>query len=283
VPEHAHAMMQLAEIVERQGFLVDARTHFTAIAEQRQRAGDDQGVTEVERRIAGLSNPVADGTAARTVPALPANLRKLPDKGDDAWEINKQLLFVPDPANGSPDPPAGGADTARHGEEEAPPTALDRQMQLKLMLIENECRAARFRRANILITTLLSEVPNSVERVVDLAKQMISEQAEATVMCAEAILEAGLQHDNWEASSEAVRQLADWVPAQPQGHEWPKALLQRLARTDAAVRLETMRRESAAILEAFPDLTEATDGHPNGQSDSVVIASPQESAVAAAV
>jgi hypothetical protein len=156
-------------------------------------------------------------------------------------------------------------------------------MQLKLMLIENECLAARFRRASVLITTLISEVPNSVQRVVDLAKQMISEQAEATVICAEAILEAGLQHDNWEASSRAVRQLADWVPAQPQGHEWPKALLQRLARTDAAARLETMRRESADILETFPDLTVATDEHPSGQSDSAVIASPQESAVAATV
>ena len=276
VPEDEHARMQLAEIAERQGFLVDAKTHLTALAEQRRRAGDDQGAKEVERRIAGLGSTGTNDTATTTGPTLP-HLPDQSDKDEDSWEINKQMLFKQEPANGSPDSPADTRPTADA------PRRIEEEAQLKLMLIENECRAARFRRAHVLIATLLSDVPESVHRVVDLAKQMIDEQAEATVMCAEAILEAGLQHDTWEASSAAVRQLAVWVPAQPQGHQWPPELLQRLARTDAAARLETMRRESAAILEAFPGLTVATDGHRNGRSDSAVIAPSQESAVAAAV
>jgi thioredoxin-like negative regulator of GroEL len=112
VPEHEHALMQLAEIAERQGFLVDAKTHLTAYAEHRRRGGDDQEAAEVERRIAGLSTVKRD-TAVTTVPALPANLRKQPDKDDDEWEINKQLLFERGPANGSPDPTADRPPTQR--------------------------------------------------------------------------------------------------------------------------------------------------------------------------
>ena len=178
-----------------------------------------------------------------------------------------------------PDPPADdrtSGETPRRLEEEPQPTDLNRQWQLKLMLIENEIRAGRLRRARQLVGTVLTDDPDGADRVVDLAKRMTGEQAEATVMCAEAILEAGQRRDNWEVTAEAVRGLAVWVPAQPEGRQWPPEQLQRLARADAAARLETLRRERTAILQAFPDLTAEGGGQDSGRTDSSVSAPPLE-------
>ena len=286
-PKDDHARMQLAEIAEQQGFLTDARAHLTAVADRRRQAGDDQGVLEVEDRIAsvGKTRP-AEGTA-------PALAQRRPQGDDDQWEINKRMMYEPGQADGSPDasPAAAPADAtepaacrpdppaddhpsgeAPRGErEESPSTDLDAQLQLKLMLIENEIRAGRLRRARQLVGTVLADDPN---QVVDLAKRMTGEQAEATVMCAEAIVEAGQRHDTWEVAAGAVRELAVWVPAQPEGRQWPPELLQRLARADAAARLELMRRERAAILQAFPDLMAEGGGGDSGRADPPGTASP---------
>ena len=275
-PENEHARMQLGEIAERQGFLVDARAHLAAVAEQRRRTGDDPGAMEVERRVESLCATRPDDKTVAEAPAAMASRR---DRDGDQWEINKRLLDEWDPADGSPhpaparvaapvasrsDPPAGdqtAADAPRRVDDEPRPSAPDRQLQLKLMLIESEIRANRLQRARKLVGTILADVPDGADRVVDLAKRMTGEQPEATVMCVEAILESGQRLGNWGVTAEAVRELAAWVTAQPEGHLWPPELLHRLARADAASRLETLRRESDAILEAYPDLQEV-GGHP---------------------
>jgi len=61
------------------------------------------------------------------------------------------------------------------------------------------------------------------------------------------------------------------VPKQPECDQWPAERLQRLACIDAAARLELMRRESNAILEAFPglspgELRDAPDSSPSPRS-----------------
>ena len=275
-PENEHARMRLGEIAKRQGFLVDAKAHLAAAAEQRRRAGDDHGAKEMERRVKSLCETRPDDRTAAEAP--PASASR-PDSDDDQWEINKRLLDEWDQANGSPDaaparvaepvasrpdPPADDrtpAEAPRRVEDDPHPTASDRQLELRLVLIEREIRARRLRRARTLVDTVLADVPDGADRVVDLAKRMTGEQAEATVMCAEAILKAGQRLGNWEVTATAVRDLAVWVPAQPEGRQWPPELLQRLARADAAARLETMRRESNAILEAYPDLIQEAGGH----------------------
>jgi len=291
-PEDDHARMQLAEIAEQQGFLTDARTHLTAVAERRRRAGDDQGVLEVENRIERVAKTrPGEGTAP--------GLAKRRPEGADQWKINKRMMYEPGQADGSPNaaPANGPADAAEpvasrpdppaddHTSGEAPPpvkeesqpTHLDPQLQLKLMLIENEIRAGRLRRARRLVGTVLAD---DTDQIVDLAKRMTGEQAEATVMCAEAIVDTGQRHDNWEVAAGAVRELAVWVPAQPAGREWPPELLQRLARADAAARLETMRRERAVILQTFPDLMAEGGGQDSGLTDpsgiSTAVAGPCE-------
>ena len=278
-PQNEHARMQLGEIAERQGFLVDAKAHLAEVAEQRRQAGDDHGAMEVERRVESLCKTRPHDRTATEAPAASASRANGDGDGDvDQWEVNKRLLDEWDPANESPDgapgrvatpvtsrpdPPADDrppAEAPRRVEEDPHPTAPDRQLQLKLMLIESEIRASRLGRARKLVSTVLADVPNGTGQVVDLAKRMTGEQAAATVMCAEAILEAGHRLGNWEVTAAAVHELAVWVPRQPEGRQWPPELLQRLARADAAARLETMRRERIAILEAYPDLLQEAAG-----------------------
>ena len=292
VPEDEHARMQLADIAERQGFLVDARAYLTSVAEQRRLAGDDRGAMELERRLQGLSAAPPGESAAVAAPT-PAAARPLRDADQ---RVGTRLTLAQPPADGSvdepwvgtpePEPPAAGrapAEAPRHVVAEAQPTALDRELQLTVTLVENEVRAGRLRRARELVSTLLADAPDGADRILDLAKHMTGEQAEATLICADAILNAGRRHGNWEHSAEAVRKLAVWVPKQPEGRLWSPEQLERLARTDAAARLETMRRERAAILQTFPDLARATEGHEYGWIDSTAGAPLSESAVAAAV
>ena len=122
------------------------------------------------------------------------------------------------------------------------------------MLIENEVQSSRLHRARQLVTTLLMEMPDATERVVDFAKRTACEQhPEATTMCANALLEAGLQGDRWES-------MADWVPQQPETAHWPADLNSQLARADAAARLETRRRKNHNHLKTFPDLAPVPTG-----------------------
>jgi hypothetical protein len=128
-------------------------------------------------------------------------------------------------------------------------------LQLKMKLIEDEVQAGRLKRARQLVLTVLSDAHGGAERIVDLAKRMAADTGDATVMCVDALLEAARHGTDGASTIAAVRTLAAWVPQQPEGGQWPAARLQRLARIDAAARLELMRRESDAILEAFPDLS----------------------------
>ena len=290
-PEDEHARMQLAEIGERQGFLLEARTHLTAVLEQRRQAGDDAGAAELELRIEQLHDSQPDAGAA--VPA-PPQAASPPDQHADRWQIDKGMMYEWDRADGSsdtapasPEPvatadaPADDRATAeplRRAEEDPEPTALDRQLQLKLMLIENEIQAGRLRRARQLIDTVLTNAPEGLVSVVDLAKRMTSHHAEATLICVELLLEAGQRPNGLAGAAEAARDLALWVPVQPEGSRWPAEQLERLARADAAARLATMRRESDALLEAFPDLTAEEDGRTVS-----TVAPPPASAVVAAV
>ena len=137
------------------------------------------------------------------------------------------MLRTHHPRSRGSDPPTDDHPSreAPRGEREEPQsTDRDAQLQLKLMLIENEIRAGRLRRARQLVGTVLADNP---DQVVDLAKRMTGEHAEATVMCAEAIVDAGHRHDTWEVAAGAVHELAVWVPAQPEGRQWPPELLQR--------------------------------------------------------
>jgi tetratricopeptide (TPR) repeat protein len=53
-PGHEHALLQCAEIAASQGVLVDARTYFRAVAEQRRERGDLRGLAQATIRLASL-------------------------------------------------------------------------------------------------------------------------------------------------------------------------------------------------------------------------------------
>jgi tetratricopeptide (TPR) repeat protein len=53
-PDHDHALLQIADIAERQGLLADARICLSTVAEARRRRGDSQGEADARIRLANL-------------------------------------------------------------------------------------------------------------------------------------------------------------------------------------------------------------------------------------
>ena len=160
VPEDEHARMQLADIAERQGFLVDAVAHLTAFAEQRRQAGDDAGAAEVERRIEDLSHTGSgDGMVAHAPPAVHSDQNS---NDNDQWQINNKMLYQPAPTAATvPAPDDTTTAAAPKPMEDAQPTAVNRQLQLKLMLVENEMAPAG---SLGLTSSLLPSSPTSPKR-----------------------------------------------------------------------------------------------------------------------
>jgi len=269
-PDDEPARDRLAEIALRQGFLVDALAHLTAIVDHRRAAGDDEGAIAVEQRIGQLRQRAAEDAATAAAP-LPEPERPGPKDAGEQSSDSPVAAAGGAPADSSPvQPPL--VDPASEPEgimtgEHAEPTLEDRLLQLKIKLIEDEVQAGRLKRARQLVLTVLSDAHGGAERIVDLAKRMAANTGDATVMCVDALLEAARDEAGTIA---AVRTLAAWVPQQPEGGQWPAERLQRLARIDTAARLELMRRESDAILEAFPDLStgELRDAPDSSQSTS---------------
>ena len=320
VPDDENARLRLAEIAERLGFLVDARTHLTAVAEQRRHSGNVSGAEEAEQRINELDKTAPTRRGATVAPmstTAPAANPREHWGGNTAQPTerpaNDEVATAPVPIPLRPDPvpvradpvalrpapvaprrdplPVQLAPPATHPPaprltrppDDVEPTAQDRQLQLKLMLIDSEIQADRLKRARQLVGTVLLEAPDGADRILDLAKRMTGENAEATVMCAEVLLEAARRLAHWEVHTAAVAELAAWVPAQPAGRAWPADQQQQLARTGAAARLETMRRESDAILQAFPDLALVASAPEGGHRNRTPTRPPLESVVAAAV
>jgi tetratricopeptide (TPR) repeat protein len=266
-PEDEPARDRLAEIALRQGFLVDALAHLTALVDHHRAAGDDEGAIAVEQRIGQLRRRAAEDAATAAAPSPepdrpgPKDAGELDPHPPDAGEQSSDSPVAATgaaPADSSPQPPL--VDPAAETEgviagERTEPTLEDRLLQLKMKLIEDEVQAGRLKRARQLVLTVLSDAHGGAERIVDLAKRMAADTGDATVMCVDALLEAARHGTDGASTIAAVRTLAAWVPQQPEGGQWPAERLQRLARIDAAARLELMRRESDAILEAFPDLS----------------------------
>lgn len=228
----------------------------------------------VEQRMDQLRQRAAEDAATAAAPSPaperpgPTDAGELdphpPDTGDAGGQSSDNPVAAAEgaPADSSPvqaslvDPASEGEDilTGQPGE----PTLEDRLLRLK--------------RARQLVLTVLSDAHDGAERIVDLAKRMAADTGDATVMCVDALLEAARHGtDGTSSTIAAVRTLAAWVPQQPDSDQWPAERLQRLARIDAAARLELMRRESDAILEAFPDLSpgelrDAPDSSPSPPS-----------------
>ena len=270
-PEDELARDRLAEIALRQGFLVDALAHLTALVDHRRAAGDDEGTIAVEQRIGQLRQRAAEDAATAAASSPEPERPGLKDAGEldprppGAGDAGEQSSDSPvaaagaAPADSSPVQaplvePAAETESIVAGER-TEPTLEDRLLQLKMKLIEDEVQAGRLKRARQLVLTVLSDAHGGAERIVDLAKRMAADTGDATVMCSDALLEAARDGTDGASAIAAVRTLAAWVPQQPEGGQWPAERLQRLARIDAAARLELMRRESDAILEAFPDLS----------------------------
>lgn len=275
VPGDESTRSQLVDLALRQGFRVEAIGHLRAMAEQRRATGDDAGALEVQHRIDSLRRPALDATeeapAERMARDATQLARAILPTGPDAREEATAAREATRPASTT-------AVTQSEGRVE--PTAPDRQRQLKLQLIEDEVRAGRLKRARQLVLVVLSEASDATEHILDLAKRLTAETGDATVMCADALLEAARRGQAPPTNIAAVRSLAAWVPAQPEGSQWPAGRLDRLARIDAAAALELAPEERHALVEIGPELTTGAEAN---TSCAPSPAPPFTSAVAAAV
>ena len=266
---------QLVDLALRQGFLVEALGHLTAMAEQRRATGDHAGALEVQHRIDSLRRPALAATEAAPAERVDpddtqvamAPLPTEPDAREEATAVREAT---------GPGPTA----TVTQSEGRVERTAQDPQRQLKLQLIEDEVRAGRLKRARQLVLVVLSEASDATEHILDLAKRLTAEAGDATVMCADALLDSARRGQAPPTNIAAVRSLAAWVPAQPEGGQWPAGRLDRLARIDAAAALELAPEKRHSLEEIGPDLTTGAEAT---TSRAPSPAPPFTSAVAAAV
>ena len=176
---------QLVDLALRQGFLVEALGHLTAMAEQRRATGDHAGALEVQHRIDSLRRPALAATEAAPAERVDpddtqvamAPLPTGPDAREEATAVRKAT---------GPGPTA----TVTLSEGRVERTAQDPQRQLKLQLIEDEVRAGRLKRTRQLVLVVLSEASDATEHILDLAKRLTAEAGDATVMCADALLDS---------------------------------------------------------------------------------------------
>ena len=243
VPGDESTRSQLVDLALRQGFLVEAIGHLTAMAEQRRASGDDAGALEVQHRIDSLRRPAPDATEEAPAERVDPDDTQVamatltgPDTQEEATAAREATGTAPTAAVTQP-------------EGRVEPTAPDREQQLKLQLIEDEVLAGRLKRARQLVLIVLSETNDATEHILDLAKRLTAETGDATVMCADALLDAARRGQAPPTNIAAVRSLAAWVPTQPGGSQWPAGRLERLARIDAAAALELAPEERHALVE----------------------------------
>lgn len=274
-PHDEYARLQLADISEQRGFLVEARTHLDVVMGLRRDGDDTAGAEEIAERLRRLGGSRVEPGGEPAPMAAAA-------QQSDTWEVDRTLLFdrdaeePPTEATDTATAPAGSARaSAEPSGETDKPTAQDRQLQLKMMLIENEFRASRFKRAGQLMSTMLSASSDGTAQVLDLAKRIAVEQPEATVICAEVLLEAAAEHDDWRSMTSAIAELSTWAESQPETSQWPAELTERLERAESSGLLEMTRRgrDGAPALPAIE----------NGGAEHRMADAPQEPAVAAAV
>jgi tetratricopeptide (TPR) repeat protein len=274
VPGDESTREHLVDIAVRQRFRVDAISHLNVMAEQRRASGDDAGALEVQNRIDRLRHPVPAITLTAPEPAARP-------PGPD--EVSADEIRLGSVADGDlvTETPTAPLIAHRPAEAHAELTTEERQRQLAFTLIENEVRAGRLKRARQLVLNVLSESSDATERVLDLAQRLMAETGDATVMCADALLEAARRAKEGSRKIEAVRALAAWVPQQPEAKSWPEGRLQRLARIDAAAGLEIpVGTPQPTALDASSE--RPTDEDPSGRRPSSP-APPLTSALAAAV
>ena len=68
-----------------------------------------------------------------------------------------------------------------------------------------------------MVLVLLSETSDATKHILDLAKRLTAETGDATVMCADALLDAARRGQVPATNIAAVHTLAAWVPQQPEG------------------------------------------------------------------
>jgi tetratricopeptide (TPR) repeat protein len=234
VPTDEQAQLYLAEISVRQGLLVDAKSHFNAVAARRRARGDRKGADDItvrlglidpgdfDARIAGarvLALAGDDTRAASLFRDLYADLLEKNRDVDALSALRESVRLNPGDVEGrgilaKAALAAGDVETAR--------TYLDQKTAaedpaLLFALADIELRSGQLDRAREILPKLLSLNHESRRSVIDLAWDLAASAPEAAFVCVDGVVDAAVRAREFEEAAAVLqefvsRQTAD-IPA----------------------------------------------------------------------
>jgi tetratricopeptide (TPR) repeat protein len=228
-PDDEAAQLQLAEVSARQGLYANARTYFTAVADQRRWRGDRAGADAVLQRMASIDPADLDGRAAAArllaengdiggVEQLRAIASELEQQGRQAEAI--ELLrdvtrFDPsDTASHTRIARAclanGAVDTAR---EHLTPDAAVNDPTLLLGLAEIELRAGALDQARATLQRALEAGVAARGPIERLGLSLRQENPEGAFVCAEAVADSACRAGDFSGARDTLREFTEFAPA----------------------------------------------------------------------
>ena len=208
-PDDEDARLRLSDIASRQGLLVDARSHLSALVDFRLKRGDQRGAKEIivqlgtldpndlDARMAAAHALVEVGDRATAI----GRLDELADELTEQGRHGEALAALSEAARLDPDDKAAQARLLRarleHGDIESAREHLTREAagddpELLLTFAEVELRAERFASTQLLLKQLAAMDHARRDQVMRLGWRLCAEDAAAAFLCAEAVADAAI-------------------------------------------------------------------------------------------
>ena len=223
VPTDEQAQLYLAEISTKQGLLVDAKSHFNAVAARRRARGDRKGAdeitvrlgmidpTDIDARIAGARVLALGGDEKRAASLFRDLYADLIEKNrdDDALSaLRESVRLNPGDLEGrgilaKAALEAGDLETARTYLDQK--TAAD-DPALLFALADIELRSGQIDRAREILPKLLSLNHESRRSVIELAWDLSSSAPEAAFICVDGVVDAAVRVREFEEAAAVLQQ-----------------------------------------------------------------------------
>ena len=223
VPTDEQAQLFLAEISAKQGLLVDAKSHFNAVAARRRARGDRKGADEItvrlgmidpadiDARIAGARVLALGGEEKRAASLFRDLYADLIEKNRDADALSalrESVRLNPGDLEGrgllaKAALAAGDLETARTYLDQN--TAAD-DPALLLALADIELRSGQLDRAREILPKLLSLDHGSRGSVMELAWDLSSSAPEAAFVCVDGLVDAAVSAREFDEAAAVLQE-----------------------------------------------------------------------------
>jgi tetratricopeptide (TPR) repeat protein len=230
-PDEEACQLNLGEIAVKQGLLVDAKSHFGALADRRRARGDRAGAEEMVVRLGTLDPADIEAriAAAKVLEQqgdlVLASFRYRELHGDLLEKGRKEEAFAAlrEAVRLNPDDKEGrielGREAVATGDAEAVRTYLDRETvsqdpALMLALVDIELRSGALEPARELVRQLLALDRERRHEIVDLAWKHVETSDDSAFMCVDAVVEAAIAANDYADAAGVLQEFVARVPAQ---------------------------------------------------------------------